>query len=192
MIARLTLLGLRDLDNLWCVFYTDRMNRVILIAHDIRSTHNVGSLLRTAECMGVTHTYLTGYTPYPTTSDDQRLPHISRKLTEQIHKTALGAETMTPWSHEDDVTALLTRMHAEGFLLVGLEQSTDSVLLPSFNTIRDVALLIGREVEGIDETLLQACDITIEIPQFGAKESLNVVQATAIALYQLRTIGRTP
>lgn len=163
------------------------MNRVVLIVHDIRSTHNVGSLLRTAECMGVTHTYLTGYTPYPTTIDDQRLPHISRKLTEQIHKTALGAETMTPWSHEEDVSVIFSRLHAEGYLLVGLEQSTKSILLPDFETGRDVALLIGREVEGIDETLLNSCDVTIEIPQFGVKESLNVVQATAIALYQLRT-----
>lgn len=165
------------------------MHRLVLIAHDIRSTHNVGSLLRTAECMGVTHTYLTGYTPYPTIANDQRLPHISAKLSGQIHKTALGAETMTPWSHEEDATALLIRLRAEGFLLVGLEQSTDSIALPNFQTDRDIAVLIGREVEGIDETLIQACDTTLEIPQFGTKESLNVVQATAIALYHLRVVN---
>lgn len=162
------------------------MRRIVLIAHDIRSTHNVGSLLRTAECMGVTHTYLTGYTPYPATKDDPRLPHISAKLTGQIHKTALGAETMTPWSHEDDVVALLTNLKNNGYLLVGLEQSNTSIPLPVFKTDRDVALLIGREVEGVDEALLKTCDMTAEIPQFGNKESLNVIQATAIALYQLR------
>ncbi len=165
------------------------MPQIVLIAHDIRSTHNVGSLLRTAECMGVTHTFLSGYTPYPTIQNDERLPHISAKLTAQIHKTALGAETMTPWSHEDDIESLLMRLKGEGFLLVGLEQTDTSVALPRFTSNRDIALLIGREVEGIEDSLLQLCDVTVEIPQFGAKESLNVIQATAIALYHLCVIN---
>lgn len=165
------------------------MRRIVLIAHDIRSTHNVGSLLRTAECMGVHHTYLTGYTPYPTVPNDDRLPHISAKLTQQIHKTALGTEHLTSWSHDSDVASLLTRLRDEGFLLVALEQTENSTKLTSFKTDRDVALLIGREVEGVEDALLQTCDVTVEIPQFGQKESLNVVQATAIALYHLRVIN---
>src|SRR5579871_6804873 len=79
---------------------------IILIAHDIRSTHNVGSLLRTAEGMGVARVYFTGYTPYPSlATGDERLPHIAQKLTRQIQKTALGAESQVAWSHHTDVKA---------------------------------------------------------------------------------------
>lgn len=165
------------------------MRQLILIAHDIRSTHNVGSLLRTAECFGVEHTYFTGYTPYPTTLNDERLPHISAKLTAQIHKTALGAETMTPWIHHDSITELLQELHSQGYAIIGLEQASSSIPLPDYAPPQKLALLIGREVEGIDQALLDLCDTTIEIPQFGQKESLNVVQATAIALYHIQTVS---
>jgi 23S rRNA (guanosine2251-2'-O)-methyltransferase len=66
------------------------MRQLILIAHNLRSTHNVGSILRTAEGLGVTEVYLTGYTPYPETPNDERLPHLARKIQAQIQKTALG------------------------------------------------------------------------------------------------------
>ena len=163
------------------------MRDVILIAHDIRSTHNVGSLLRTAECFGVTKTFFTGYTPYPTIEGDERLPHISAKLSGQIHKTALGAEHMTPWFHYENIIDLIDMLRAQGYVLVALEQTKNSTVLPDFHPPQKLALIIGREVEGIDADLLSRCDIAIEIPQFGEKESLNVVQATAIALYQIQT-----
>jgi len=163
------------------------MRDIILIAHDIRSTHNVGSLLRTAECFGIVHTYFTGYTPYPTTTNDERLPHISAKLTNQIHKTALGAETMTPWTHSENILDLISTLRAQGYTIAALEQTKSSVLLPNYQPPQKIALLIGREVEGIDTELLANCNITLEIPQFGKKESLNVVQATAIALYHIQT-----
>lgn len=159
------------------------MNSIVLIAHDIRSTHNVGSLLRTAECFGVKHVYFTGYTPYPATDDDERLPHIAAKLTSQIHKTSLGTESMVAWSHETDIIELIKQLKTEGFTLVGLEQSENSIPLSNYSVPEKVALLIGREVEGIEKQLLAQCDTVVEILQFGKKESLNVVQATAIALY---------
>jgi len=163
------------------------MRNIILIAHDIRSTHNVGSLLRTAECFGVKHTYFTGYTPYPTVEHDERLPHISAKLTAQIHKTALGAESMTSWSHYESIADLLLSLRTEGYTLAALEQTTASTILPAYLPPQKLALMIGREVEGIDPDLLARCDIALEIPQFGQKESLNVIQATAIALYHIQT-----
>lgn len=162
------------------------MRQIVLIAHDIRSTHNVGSLLRTAECLGVQHVYFTGYTPYPSIKNDERLPHIAAKLTRQIQKTSLGTEVMTAWSHETDVAALMAHLKTQGFMIIGLEQHSESILLPNFRSDERTALLIGREVEGIDSSLLALCDHIVEIPQFGQKESLNVVQATAIALYHLR------
>jgi 23S rRNA (guanosine2251-2'-O)-methyltransferase len=162
------------------------MTDIAVIAHDIRSTHNVGSLLRTCEGLGVARVYFTGYTPYPEAPDDARLPHITRKLTAQIHKTALGAEGLVRWEHRDDIAALIAQLRSEGFLVVALEQSSASVPLPAFKAPAKVALLVGREVEGIDPELLRLCDRTVEIPMFGQKESFNVVQAAAMALYALR------
>ncbi len=162
------------------------MREIILIAHDIRSTHNVGSLLRTAECLGVQHVYFTGYTPYPSAEQDERLPHIAAKLTRQIEKTSLGTEKLVPWTHAPDIFALLTALKSDGFMLTALEQNPASIPLPRLKPPEKIALLIGREVEGIAPELLEKCDVTVEIPQFGRKESLNVAQATAIALYNCR------
>ena len=162
------------------------MRTVALIAHDIRSTHNVGSILRTAECLGIDIVYLTGYTPYPHWRGDTRLPHIAAKLNEQIHKPALGTEAMVAWEHEEDVTELIRQLKKDGFAITALEQTATSTALPDWRVADKVAILLGREVEGIEPALLELCDRVIEIPQFGEKESLNVVQAAAIALYWAR------
>lgn len=162
------------------------MRSIVLVVHDIRSTHNVGSLLRTAEGLGVGHVYFSGYTPYPPTHDDNRLPYISEKLGRQIHKTALGAEALVSWSHANDVQSLIKQLKSDGYVLVALEQTYASIPLPKFKPAPKVAILLGREVEGIDPTLLKYCDATVEIPMFGKKESYNVVQAAAMTLYHCR------
>jgi 23S rRNA (guanosine2251-2'-O)-methyltransferase len=162
------------------------MTDIVVIAHDIRSTHNVGSLLRTCEGIGVGHIYFTGYTPYPATDDDERLPHIARKLTAQIHKTALDAEVLVKWTHMDSVETCIAQLHEKGYVVAALEQGSNSIPLPDYKPPQKSALLLGREVEGIDAELLRRCDVCIEIPMFGNKESFNVVQAAAMALYQLR------
>jgi 23S rRNA (guanosine2251-2'-O)-methyltransferase len=162
------------------------MRSIIVIAHDIRSTPNVGSLLRTCEGLGVSHLYFTGYTPYPLSVPDARLPHIAEKLTRQIHKTALDAEHLVPWTHLADVHTLLADLKGAGYVVAALEQAPGSLSLPSYTPPEKVALLLGREVEGIEPTLLRECDVTLEIPMDGRKESFNVVQAAAMALYQFR------
>lgn len=160
---------------------------IVVIAHDIRSTHNVGSLLRTCEGMGVSRVYFTGYTPYPARAEhDPRLPHIAAKLNQQIHKTALDAETLVPWTHQDNVADCIAQLKTQGYTVVGLEQSVQSVPLPKYRAPSRVALLLGREVEGISPEVLTLCDTCVEIPMFGKKESFNVVQAAAMALYQFR------
>lgn len=146
----------------------------------------MGSLLRTAEGLGVEHVYLTGYTPYPVAGGDSRLPHISAKLTKQIQKTALGAETLLGWSHEEECIPLLDKLQTEGYQVVALEQTAESITLPDFVPTEKIALLLGREVEGIAPELLAHCNATVEIPMFGQKESFNVVQAAAMALYAIR------
>jgi len=156
---------------------------IIVIAHNIRSTHNIGSIFRTCEGFGVSKIILSGYSPYPRLAVDSRLPHISEKLTLQIHKTALGAETMVPFEHQEmpDFQSL----KSAGYTIIGLEQDKRSTMLNNYKKPNKIALLLGEEVHGITNDLLDDCDDLIEIPMVGKKESFNVSVATGIALYQL-------
>lgn len=159
---------------------------LVLIAHNVRSTHNVGSLLRTAEGLGVHQVWLTGYSPYPKSKNDDRLPHLANKVDEQIAKTALGAEKTVSWQHETDIFKVIEELKRQGFMVAALEQSQNSTKLPECKPPKKVALIAGREVEGLEQDVLQACDQVLEIPMFGQKESFNVAVAAAMALYQLR------
>lgn len=159
---------------------------IVVIAHDMRSTFNVGSLLRTAEGLGVAKVYFTGYTPYPEKEDDERLPHISRKLNEQIEKTALGASKMVNWEYFPDVTEVITRIKQDGYDIMALEQTDASIPLPKYRPAHKVAVILGTEVTGIPPDITRLATVTCEIPMLGKKESFNVVQAAAMALYQLR------
>jgi 23S rRNA (guanosine2251-2'-O)-methyltransferase len=162
------------------------MREIIIIAHDMRSIHNVGSLLRTAEGFGASKVYLTGYTPYPIKSGDDRLPHLARKIDAQISKTALGAEHGQPWEQVESIKSLLNSLKERGFTVAGLEQNNKSIALPEFTPPEKIAVLLGSEVEGLAQELIRLCDVLLEIPMYGQKESFNVVQAAAICLYALR------
>lgn len=160
--------------------------KLVVIAHNIRSTYNVGSILRTADGFGIERIYFTGYSPYPTQKDDSRLPHLRQKLTDQIHKTALGAEATLPTEHHEDIVALLKQLKAGGYQIVALEQTPTSLNLAKFKpSSARLALLLGEEVHGITADLLKLCDTFVEIPMRGHKESFNVSVAAGIALYQL-------
>lgn len=159
------------------------MPEIIVIAHNIRSTHNVGALFRTAEGFGISKIFLTGYTPYPAIPNDTRLPHIANKLTSQIHKTALGAEVIVPFEHRE--TLDLETLKAQGYHIVALEQAEKSIPLQTYKSPEKIALLLGEEVAGIAPEHLAACDDIVEIPMVGTKESFNVSVAAGIALYQL-------
>jgi len=161
------------------------MPEIIVVAHNIRSTHNVGSIFRTADGFGVSKIILSGYTPFPRIKNDPRLPHIADKLTIQIHKTALGAETIVPFEHQEVPTIELLR--SAGYRIVGLEQDERSIMIPDYSPPEKIALVLGEEVEGIAPTLLAQCDDLIEIPMYGQKESYNVSVAAGIALYALTT-----
>lgn len=162
------------------------MRSLVLIAHNLRSCHNVGSLLRTAEGLGVAKVWLTGYTPYPVRDGDTRMPHLSAKLHKQITKTALGAEASQPWAHADDVFSVLEALRKDGFTIAAIEQAEHATALPDFAPPQKIALIVGREVEGVEPEILQICDRILEIPMFGQKESFNVVQAAAMGLYHCR------
>lgn len=158
------------------------MPEITLLVHNIRSTHNVGAIFRTAEGFGVKKIILSGYTPYPEIVGDTRLPHIREKISGQIHKTALGAETMVPFEYVESIEDWLENSELP---LYALEQAPDSINLREFTPKQDFALLLGEEVHGIEADLLNRCDKTLEIPMVGQKESFNVSVATGIALYAL-------
>lgn len=129
---------------------------------------------------------LTGYTPYPLRNNDHRLPHEANKLHRQIQKTALGAETSQSWRQFDSLPPALVQLKAEGYRIAAVEQAVNSTSLPEFRPPDKLALLVGREVEGVEPEVLTMMDDILEVPMFGHKESFNVVQAAAMALYHCR------
>lgn len=156
---------------------------ITLVLHNIRSTHNVGSIFRSADGLGISRIVLTGYTPYPSFDGDTRLPHIANKITTQIDKTALGATGSVPFEQHDNI---LTWLDTTTLPLVALEQASTSVVLKDFEPSADeFALLLGEEVSGIEPWLLERCETILEIPMKGSKESFNVSVAAAIAMYEL-------
>lgn len=163
--------------------YTMSMPEIIVVAHNIRSSHNVGSIFRTAEGFGVRRIILSGYTPYPTVPHDTRLPHIRDKITQQIRKTALDAEGLVPYEYCEVLDVLALRR--AGYHIAGLEQTADSVMISQFHAPDKLVLILGEEVNGIPPKLQAQCDTLIEIPMIGQKESFNVSVAAGIALFSL-------
>ncbi len=148
------------------------MKELHLIAHNIRSTENVGALFRTCDSLGVTKLWLTGYTPGP--------DHA------KVKKTALGAEKSVAFEKVVNIEELLPKLKAQGFSIVGLELDDKAQALDRYKPSKDkLALLLGNEVEGITPYLREQCDELVFIQQEGVKESLNVSVAAGIACYAL-------
>lgn len=154
-----------------------RQRDIRVLLHDIRSAHNVGSIFRTSDAAGVERIYLSGHTPGP-------LDRFGRSVKE-IAKTALGAEESVPWESVDDSLGLIARLAEEGFTVVGLEQDRRSVDYRTFSAPDRLLFIVGREVEGLSTELRDACDVLLEIPMHGVKESLNVSVAFGIALFRM-------
>lgn len=155
---------------------------MILILHNIRSVHNVGSMFRTADAAGVSHIILSGYTPTP-------LDRFGRQRAD-FAKVSLGAEKTVPWTYVKTLSPTFARLKRAGYFLVALEQDARSHNIFDFtfpqNISQDsIALILGNEVRGVSKPLLQKCDAVLEIPMHGEKESLNVSVAAGIALFIL-------
>lgn len=175
----------------------ENLNRVqnreiIVLVHNIRSTHNVGAILRTAEGFGISKVIFSGYSPFPTFSNENfqetgRLPHLAQKISTQISKTALGSEKTVPFELSKNIKNTIFKLKSQNFEIFALEQTKNSIKLPELTLSKNakIALLIGEEVDGVAEELVKICDNTLEIPMFGRKESFNVSVATGIALYKI-------
>lgn len=161
------------------------MRSIVLVVHNVRSAHNVGSILRSADGFGAEHVYLSGYSPYPEAKDDTRLPHISKRVAAQIKKTALGAENSVQWTYRDDIAGLINELK-KNYQVAALEQTPKATPLQDFKASQDIALIVGSEIGGLEPRVLKLVDLHLEIPMKGQKESFNVAIAAAVAMYSLR------
>lgn len=152
---------------------------LVLVLHDIRSAHNVGSMFRTADGAGISEIILSGYTPIPPKGEALYLTDADKAL----KKTALGAEESVPWKKASSLTRLLNQLKKDGYEVVALEQDEKSIDYREYRPKKKVALVVGNEVGGVESKILKQCDVILEIPMHGKKNSLNVSVATGIALY---------
>jgi tRNA G18 (ribose-2'-O)-methylase SpoU len=150
-----------------------------VIANNIRSLYNVGSIFRTADAFGVSKIFLTGYTGTP----------LYPVHLEKISKVALGAETWIPWEKSLTAFAVIRflRKQFPKITVVGLENNVKAKSLTKFKPKFPLALILGEERQGIAKPLLKLCDAVVEIPMLGKKESLNVSVAFGIAAYEIRS-----
>ena len=147
---------------------------VVLVLDNIRSAHNVGSAFRTADAFGVDKIYLGGICPVPPSPE--------------LRKVALGAEEVVPFGHVSDVVDLVHRLQADGYTVIAVEQTVNSVKLGRFRREpgKKYALVFGNEVEGVQQEVVDACDFALEIPQKGTKHSLNVSVSIGVVLWGMQ------
>ncbi|MBY0472981.1 TrmH family RNA methyltransferase [Patescibacteria group bacterium] len=150
-----------------------------VILHNIRSVHNVGSIFRTADGAGVSKIILSGYSPTPVDTAGQ-----PRK---DFEKVALGAGKMVAWSQTKTIGTAIRQLKKEGFTIVAVELDKKSISLFKYKPKKDekLALVLGNEVEGVSKATLKQCDVIVDIPMRGKKESLNVSVAAGVAMYTL-------
>ena len=146
---------------------------IVVILDNIRSCNNIGSVFRTSDALLVEKIYLCGITATPPNKD--------------IHKTALDAEKSVDWEYFENTEDVVSKLKNEGCKVYAIEQVENSVLLPDFNTVKNekVAIIFGNEVKGVKQTVVDICDGSIEIPQFGTKHSFNISVSAGIVLWDI-------
>lgn len=146
---------------------------VVVVLDNVRSKNNIGSVFRTADAMGIREICCCGITATPPDRD--------------IHKTALGAEESVPFRYSEDTHAALDFLKGAGYRIYAVELAHNSLILgrDCIETDRPIALVLGNEIDGVQESVLERCDGFLEIPQYGSKHSLNVSCAAAIAMWEV-------
>jgi tRNA G18 (ribose-2'-O)-methylase SpoU len=146
---------------------------IIIVLDNIRSLNNIGSVFRTSDSFRLQKIYLCGITAQP--------PH------RDIHKTAIGATESVEWEYVEDTVNLVERLNEAGVKTYAIEQTENSVLLNDFQPEKEspVAIVMGNEVEGVQQEVIDRCTGVIEIPQIGTKHSLNISVCTGIIVWDL-------
>jgi 23S rRNA (guanosine2251-2'-O)-methyltransferase len=162
-------LGRKSIDQ----YKDSKKSAFIIVLDNVRSHNNVGSVFRTADAFLTKKIYLCGITARP--------PH------RDIQKTALGATESVEWSYFESTVDAVRELKAEGYRIIGIEQTEGSVELQNvkIEKNRNYALVFGHEVSGVDQQVLDMCDICVEIPQFGTKHSFNIAVSAGIVLWEM-------
>jgi tRNA G18 (ribose-2'-O)-methylase SpoU len=143
-----------------------------IILDDIRSLNNIGSVFRTSDAFRVKKIYLCGITATP--------PH------REIQKTALGATESVEWEHRESVVDLVKELQINNIEVISIEQTEDKVLLNEYQKpSKEIALVFGNEVDGVNQEVINLSDSVIEIPQFGTKHSFNISVSAGIVLWDI-------
>lgn len=152
---------------------------VVVVLDNIRSAHNVGSAFRTCDSFKIDKLWLCGICAVPPSAE--------------IHKSALGAEDSVPWEHSDSTLDVVSHLRSVGYEIVSVEQTVNSISLEDFRSGfiegKKYALIFGNEVDGVDQAVVDASDMSLEIPQFGTKHSLNVSVSVGVILWHF-TLAR--
>jgi len=153
---------------------------VVALLYNIRSLHNVGSIFRTADAVGLKKLYLCGITPTPV----DRLG----KPRQQLTKVSLGAEKYIPWQKEKSVVKVIKKLKEKKYKIYAIEQSKNAVLYNRIRTKKNdkIALIVGNEIKGLPNSVLKHADKILQIPMRGKKESLNVAVAFGIVVYHVQ------
>lgn len=161
-------------------FRLKKRTPIIFILHNIRSLENVGLFFRLADAIMADKVYLTGYTGYPREENDDREERIIRHAEAEIEKTAIKLVPDVPWEHTEDVLTVLESLKNRGTQIIGVEQTDESRNYRTTDYRLPVALLFGHERTGVEEELLEKCDLVVHIPMMGMGNSHNVAMAGAI------------
>lgn len=152
-------------------FKETKKTPLVVVLDNVRSLHNVGSVFRTSDAFLVEAVYLCGITATP--------PHA------EIHKTALGAENTVEWKYFENTLDAVNELISKGYHLAAVEQAENSIMLDELSLSEDkYAVILGNEVKGVNQEVMNLCHSCIEIPQFGTKHSLNVSVTSGIIIWE--------
>lgn len=159
-------------------FKTAEKLPLIMVLDNIRSLHNVGSVLRTADAFRLEAVWMCGITAVPPSPE--------------IHKTALGAEDSVAWRYFENTLQAVEELKRKGYTVLAVEQVKDSLKLGEFSFERGhhYALVMGNEVKGVQQEVVDACDQALEIPQYGTKHSMNVSVTAGIVMWEVERVNR--
>jgi len=148
---------------------------IIVLLDDVRSLNNIGSVFRTCDAMRVKKIYLCGITGQP--------PH------REIRKTAIGASESVDWEHENNASEILTKYRDLGYEIIAVEQTSSSVSLEKYQlNNKNILLVFGNEINGVSQKLVNLCDLSVEIPQWGTKHSMNISVSVGMVLWNIKKL----
>ncbi|MFK8044853.1 MAG: RNA methyltransferase [Crocinitomicaceae bacterium] len=152
-------------------YKAEEKSPLIVVLDNIRSLNNIGSVFRSSDAFRIEKIYLCGITATP--------PH------RDIHKTAIGATESVDWEHAEDTLEVMAKLHSENVYCISIEQTENSVMLDDFKPVKGqkYAIIMGNEVDGVQQSVIDKSDSVIEIPQIGTKHSLNISVCTGVVLW---------